>query len=213
MPPLPPAAPPARPTSLTCCARHGALSGAGSPPWRCVCAHVCPCACVRTRACLSTLARATGDPGQCPSFVSGGAAADSHPHPYPHLPPSCCPRGRPRGEATYIYSPSVPPQAASFRAPPASRPRPRPVPGLLFRDPLRPGASGAGSQTGCGLRGRRWPLPRAGAGCTAPFLDWPRGGSPFPCMERAWDPPFKRAPRAGCGLAGGGWRRARVFVS
>lgn len=114
VPPLPPAAPPARPASLTCSARHRALSRGGSRtlgPW----GRVCVCACVS--------ADGMGDPGQGPSFVSGwrGGCA-SAPPPSLHLPLSCCPRGRPRSEATSIYSPSVPPPVSSFlpaRLPPA----------------------------------------------------------------------------------------------
>lgn len=74
-------------------------------------------------ACVSVSADGMGDPGQGPSFASGCRTSAPPPLPTsPHLPPSCCPRGRPRGEATSIYSPSVPPPASSFlpaRLPPA----------------------------------------------------------------------------------------------
>lgn len=72
-------------------------------------------------ACVSVSADGMDDPGQGPSFASGCRTSAPPPTP-PHLPPSCCPRGRPRGEATSIYSLSVPPPASSFlpaRLPPA----------------------------------------------------------------------------------------------
>lgn len=72
----------------------------------------------------------------------------------------------------------------------------------LLRDRLCPAASGAGSQTGCGSRGWRRPLPRAGArGTRPPSPDWPQSGSQFPCLEGTWDP-LPELPREGGGLAG-----------
>lgn len=136
----------------------------------------------------------------------GAAATPSH----PHWPPSCCPRGRPRGEAASIYSPSVPPQAASFlpgsaasHAPP-SRPC---VPG-----PLRPRPRGRAATVGHGAEDGH---SRAGRGARRP----PTGlrGSQPPCSEGAWNPLQARA--AGQGVGGGRgastkrlarWRAGRV---
>lgn len=79
----------------------------------------------------------------------GGAAAPPLTPTPPQLPPSCCPRGRPHGKAT-IYSPFVPPPAASFRLcrslTPLSVPR-QPFPSTV------PAFSslGAGTQTAVGV--------------------------------------------------------------
>lgn len=94
MPPLPPAAPPTRATSLTCCARHGALSwsselGRGARLWGRLCAQAPVFVCVRRRACscVCVFARARARPmaeaGQCRGFVPAGAAAGSPPPPPP----------------------------------------------------------------------------------------------------------------------------------
>lgn len=111
----------------------------------------------------------------------GAAATPSH----PHWPPSCCPRGRPRGEAASIYSPSVPPQAASFlpgsaasHAPP-SRPC---VPG-----PLRPRPRGRAATVGHGAEDGH---SRAGHAA----LRLASGAASLP-VQRGPGTPSKPAPR------------------
>lgn len=92
-------------------------------------------------ACVSVSADGMGDPGQGPRFASGCRTSAPPPPTSPHLPPSCCPRGRPRGEATSIYSPSVPPPASSFL--PARLP-PAPSRHGFCSGPSRPRAQGRG---------------------------------------------------------------------
>lgn len=131
MPPLPPAAPPAWPTALTHSARHRALS----------------------RGVEEGLA---GGPAPCQ-----GGPGRLHPH-CPHTPQLLsCPRGpAPRGEATSIYSPFVPPPVA------------------FLWDLLSPPAPMAGSpKTPAG------PLQTWVTGVAASAQPpWP------PCSEGAWGP-------------------------
>lgn len=166
VPPLPPAAPPARPPSLTCSARHGALRGWGSPA-----GAARACVCVRVRACVRARARA-GRVTRSVSELRVPGRGCCAPQPTSPPPPQLPSRGRPRGGAVSIYSPSVPPLAASFLP---AQPGPRlppphvsfPFPGPCARRPR------AGSQTKYRGAGRRTAPSRLPVQKGSPVSDRP----------------------------------------
>lgn len=155
---------------LRACARVFSLRSAFS------CARTCFCASIFLRARRRWVTQVSVG-----ALCQGGRGRRLPPHPYSHRPPSCCPRGRPRGEATNIYSPSVPPQTASFlsgpgRLPPpphhspsvSGPPVPRGLGGQAPRPALGHGAEGGRYHVqGRGVHGRR-PPTGLGAGASYP---------------------------------------------
>lgn len=150
--------------------------------------RACACACVCESA-------RPGGMGDQVSVRAPRPRARLPPYPHPRAPPELPSRGRPRGGAASIYSPSVPPLAASFlpaRPAPPHTPRQLSVP-----RPLSPVALGRlpDQVQGRGAQDRPSPFPGsegvpssdppwgAGVGWQAGF----GGGSRvFACLVRAF---------------------------
>lgn len=144
--------------------------------------------------------------------------ACSHPGPTP-LAPSCCPRGRPRGEAASIYSPSVPPQAVSL-FPSSACPPPHPSTGLCCGTACAPRPQGqaprpaVGHGAGDGLyrvqgHGVHGHLPPTGLRVVASFPVWKGPGTPSlssPGKGVVWQGTWRRA-----GVQCAGWWVGRLL--
>lgn len=166
------------------------------------CARTCFCASIFLRARRRWVTQVSVG-----ALCQGGCGRRLPPHPYSHRPPSCCPRGRPRGEATNIYSPSVPPQTASFLSGPGRLPPPPHHPPSVSGPPVPRGLGGR-------LPDRLWVTGLKvavttcrGAGYTAAVLRLASGREPVTLCRRGLGPPSRKLRE------GGGCRRARVFVS